>query len=117
MTTASGFPSVCGEPIGFLSGAFGAYTGRDVTMQQIADGMRTVPNRWIDRQVVDRTGLNGRFDFLVKFTAYPPNALPADDAQPTYIEALNEQLGLKLESTTAPIETLVVDHVEGPSPN
>jgi len=80
----------------------------------------------LDRPVVDQTGLTGHFDFTLnwapdetQFSAMgakvPP---PADnDPRPNLFTALQEQLGLKLESTKAPVDVIVIDHVERPSPN
>jgi uncharacterized protein (TIGR03435 family) len=76
-----------------------------------------------DRPVVNRTGLTERFDIELNFT--PPWVKEKEqnaEAQlgltgPTFLEALKDQLGLKLVSTHAPIRTLVIDRVEQPSPN
>jgi uncharacterized protein (TIGR03435 family) len=69
--------------------------------------------------VLDRTGIGGRFDFSLEFT--PEFAGPVDfqpDASgPTFQQALREQLGLKLEPQTGPVQVLVIDHVEHPSEN
>lgn len=92
---------------------------RNVSMRQIAGDMGAAPNTNLDRPVVDETGLSGNFDFLMTFSAKPPltaDAAPKDSA-PTFLEALKDQLGLKLESTTAPVTTLVIDHIEEPTPN
>ena len=73
--------------------------------------------------MVDRTGLEGRYDFTVEFAAEPNGGpLPASDAAadlpgPTFIQALRDQLGLKLESVKADIRLLVIDHIERPSGN
>jgi uncharacterized protein (TIGR03435 family) len=73
--------------------------------------------------VVDRTGLSGRYDFTLEWTPESNRPAASDtDAQsdlrgPTFEEALKEQLGLKLESTRAPVDVLVIDHVERPSEN
>lgn len=102
----------------FLVGA------RNVTMAVIA---QYLPQDF-RRPVVDETGLSGSFDFLLYSTpdsidASAPNpGSPAPEASldsgaPTFTEALKEQLGIKLESTTAPVRILVIDHVERPSPN
>jgi uncharacterized protein (TIGR03435 family) len=78
------------------------------------------------RNVVDRTGLEGTFDFDVTFTPDrlpqgppPPGVqLPSIDPNgPSIFTALQEQLGLKLESERAPVEVLVIDHVERPTPD
>lgn len=72
----------------------------------------------LDRPVVDRTGLTGRFD--VDFKAAPPQLAAAGRGSsdlPSVFTAVQEQLGLKLEPTTAPIPVLVVDRIEMPSEN
>ncbi len=84
----------------------------------------------LGRPVVDRTGLSGEFDFELSFSpdsvpdrGWPGNRPtaadqpPGDPSKPTLFVALEEQLGLKLESTKGPVEMLVVDHVERPSEN
>ncbi len=76
------------------------------------------PYTGVDRQVIDRTGLMGTFDFTVEWsnlTGAPADALP--DSGVTFLEALREQLGLKLVPQTGPVEVLVIDHVEQPSEN
>src|ERR1700691_545838 len=80
------------------------------------------------RLVVDKTGLKGNYDFTLKWTpdegrgqmpgGTPGDAAPPSDANgPTIFTALQEQLGLKLESQKGPVDTLVIDHVEKPSEN
>jgi uncharacterized protein (TIGR03435 family) len=76
---------------------------------------------------LDQTGLSGTFDFSIDFTPEvngPPGGMRAtqpdfqpDPTGPTFLEALKEQLGLRLESTTGPVDVLVIDHVEEPSAN
>ena len=66
--------------------------------------------------MVDQTGLSGTFDFTIEFTpedrrGSPPDAA-ADNGGPTLVEALREQLGIKLESRKSQVDMLVVDHVE-----
>jgi uncharacterized protein (TIGR03435 family) len=76
----------------------------------------------LELPVLDQTGLNGRFDFWIEF-APPPGApapngeAPAEVEGPAFLDALREQLGLKLESTKAPLTVLVIDKVERPSEN
>jgi bla regulator protein blaR1 len=79
------------------------------------------------RVVVDRTGLAGDFDLDLTFTPDQTNALgtpkpdvsppPIDPNGPSIFTALQEQLGLKLESTRGPVDVLVIDHAELPSPD
>lgn len=77
----------------------------------------------LDRPVVDRTGLSGRFDFTLEWTsdesqfggALPPP--PAEPTKPGLFVALQEQMGLKLEAMKGPVEAMVIDRVERPSEN
>jgi bla regulator protein BlaR1 len=77
----------------------------------------------VSRRVIDRTGLNGLFDFDLAWTPMvtsPGIATPerlSSEAGPTIFTALQEQLGLKLESTRETVPVLVIDRVNQPSPN
>jgi uncharacterized protein (TIGR03435 family) len=91
---------------------------RAMTMKEWADfisgPMRT--------PVVDMTGLKGRYDFSLDFTAYLPggeNAMNVafDNANGIMIAAMQGELGLKLESRKETVEVLTIDHVEKPSAN
>jgi uncharacterized protein (TIGR03435 family) len=94
---------------------------RNTTMGMLVDYIPVLVE--LDHPVVDQTGLNGNFDLEVNFT--PPWKIPKeqtaeaqlDMAGPIFLEALKNQLGLKLKPIKAPIQILVVDHVEQPSPN
>lgn len=82
----------------------------------------------LQRPVYDRTGLTGAFDYDLEFTpdqipqppqwAPPPPGFtfPSPDG-PSLMTALEEQLGLKLESTRGPVEVVVIDSVEQPAPD
>jgi uncharacterized protein (TIGR03435 family) len=78
----------------------------------------------LDRPVVDRTGLQGRFDFTLSWTPdesqyrqagiqVPP--APADAKLPGLFTAIQEQIGLRFESVTAPVEVVVIDGAEKPT--
>jgi uncharacterized protein (TIGR03435 family) len=77
----------------------------------------------LDRPVVDQTGLSGKFDYEVNFM--PPWKMPKEQSTemqldltgPTFLESLKDQLGMKLKPTRAPIQAIVIDHVEQPTPN
>jgi uncharacterized protein (TIGR03435 family) len=70
------------------------------------------------RPIFDKTGLTGHYDFTVKWLLNQLGAADVPGADlPTLPAALQEQLGLKLESTTAPYDTVVIDHAEKPSGN
>jgi uncharacterized protein (TIGR03435 family) len=71
----------------------------------------------LGRFTIDATGLTGTFDIVLDFT---PVGTAVDDSTsnaPSMAKALQEQLGLKLETRKAPIEYLVIDHVEKPTEN
>jgi uncharacterized protein (TIGR03435 family) len=87
-------------------------TDSGATMATLADQIARV----LGRPVVDKTEIAGRFDVTLKWT--PDGSVPQSDTDPPSIfTAVQEQLGLKLESTKAPVPVLVVDHVEMPSAN
>jgi uncharacterized protein (TIGR03435 family) len=69
------------------------------------------------RMVVDRTGLTGSWDFELSFAPENrgPDAPAADPNAPSFFTAIQEQLGLKLESTKGPVDVLVIDSVEKPA--
>jgi bla regulator protein blaR1 len=77
------------------------------------------------RMVVDRTGLTGNWEFVLSFAppqggpppgAQLPPGVPAPDPDaPSIFTALQEQLGLKLESTKGPVEVTVIDAIEHPT--
>jgi uncharacterized protein (TIGR03435 family) len=71
----------------------------------------------LGRQVVDRTGLTGRYSFTLKFAPAQAAMDTQTDAGPSLFTAVEEQLGLRLETTKAPVPVLVVDHIERPSEN
>ena len=79
----------------------------------------------VGRVVVDRTGLTGAWDFELTFSGDPQRGLPSpgiepppdDPNAPSLFTALQEQLGLKLEATTGPVEVVVVDRIERPLPD
>ena len=68
------------------------------------------------RVVLDRTDLEGRYEFTLRFSP-PATSARAPDDPPDLFTALQEQLGLKLEAQRAPVDTLVIDHVERPDEN
>lgn len=74
----------------------------------------------VDRPVIDQTGLDGRFDVEYSFTPQPP-AAGADSASgpdaPTLFVALEEQLGLKLESRRMTVPVLAIDSIDRPTEN
>lgn len=83
--------------------------------------------RMLGRTVIDKTGLTGKYDISVEWAPdesqtamLPPDAprpAPSDAAGPSIFTALQEQLGLKLESQKGPVEMLVIDRAEKPTEN
>ncbi|HEV8416751.1 MAG TPA: TIGR03435 family protein [Bryobacteraceae bacterium] len=74
------------------------------------------------RPVVDKTGLTGKYDFVLEWTpdlgaAGPDGANSPAPSGPTIFTALQEQLGLKLEAQKGPVENIVIDRAEKPSEN
>lgn len=91
------------------------------SMTMLAMSMLTGP---AGRLVIDRTGLTGGYDFDFEYAAEPaPGAAPAPEAatavtdRPGLFTALEEQLGLKLQPTRAPIDVTVIDRVTPPTGN
>jgi uncharacterized protein (TIGR03435 family) len=100
----------------------GNISGGSMGLPQLATNLSMLTRR----VVVDRTGLTGGFDIDLAFTPDqmpgppPPGAPPPpaiDPNGPSIFTAVQEQLGLKLEATRGPVEVLVVDHVERPTPD
>jgi uncharacterized protein (TIGR03435 family) len=117
VTTAAGYPQICGFLTNWFDGRRFYFGGRNIDLQAVASAITGVVFG-IDRPVLDRTGLTGTYDLVFNFTSenIPPGYQP-DESGPTFLEALKDQLGLKLEAATGPVTVFVVDHVEKPSPN
>jgi len=106
-------------PCGMMGGPARMIAG-GTTMQRLAANL-TVR---LDRIVFDKTGLAGRFAFTLAWTpdqipteAPPPGIPPIDPNGPALFTALQEQLGLKLQPAKGPVEVLVVDSIEHPTPD
>jgi uncharacterized protein (TIGR03435 family) len=111
-------------PRGMMRMGRGQVSGQAMPLQQLTE----VLSSQLGRPVIDRTGLKGNFDFKLEWTPDPgqPAAMPAngpdapppsDPNGPSIFTAVQEQLGMRLESTKGPVELLVVDTVEKPSEN
>ena len=120
-------PPRAGQPLpcGFMMGP-GTISGGAFPLAQLAAALG---NR-MGRPVIDRTGLTGLWDIALTFTPdqmprMPPGGLPPgapplpplDPNGPSLQTALEEQLGLKLESTKGPVDVLVIDTVSQPTPD
>ena len=102
------------------SGGFGRgmMEASSSTMAELAEALSHV----LHRPVVDKTGISGQFRYHLTFAPEDASASeiggppPASDS-PSIFGALQEQLGLKLDSAKGPVEVLVIDHVERPTEN
>ena len=82
------------------------------SMADFAMGMQF----FLDRPIVDQTGLTGRYDLKLRYT--PDEARATDpNAPPGIFTAIQQQLGLKLEATKASIDVFVIERAEKPTPN
>jgi uncharacterized protein (TIGR03435 family) len=110
-------PSPC-----ILGLATGRLSARGMLLSNLASTLATFPA--VRRRVIDRTGLTGPFDFDLEWTptvtpaasAAPGTPIPSD-AGPNLFTALQEQLGLKLESAQEAVSVLIIDSVNRPSPD
>jgi uncharacterized protein (TIGR03435 family) len=113
-TTIEGKPVIVRKGTsGILHFGEGAHLmGKSVTIAQLASSLEGV----LKGPVIDGTGLPGTFDYDVLFL--PDGQVPATEfSAPTLLAALKTELGLTIEKVKAPVEVLVIDHLEKPSPN
>ena len=114
-------PPVCGQ----RGGGFGRMRAGGTTMEQFA----TMISGTAQRVVIDKTGLTGYYDIALTYTptgdqlpqgAPPPGAPappPIDPDGPSFFTAIQEQLGLKLDSQRGPVEVVVIDSIQQPTEN
>ena len=120
LTPSTGDPN--GLPgIGF--GGLGSLMARNAKMTDVTGVLQGTV---LDRPVVDQSGVEGRYDFSLRWTpdefqfaGFPKIPPPADNgtAPPDLFTAVQQQLGLKLESAKAMAEVYVIDHMTKPSEN
>lgn len=110
---------------GLFFGPIGTLHVMNATMQNFTSLMQSTV---LDRPVVDKTGLTGRWDFTLKWTPdesqftsvgwkVPAPAADGADAPPPLFTAMQEQLDMKLEAQKTQVPVLVIDHIDHPSPN
>ena len=112
-------PKYCGSPSMRMSaGGLLVVEVPGVTMEEFAGRLLTayVGRPIIDRPVIDKTGLTGRFDIHLEFARESLSSATSDD-KPSIFVALSEQLGLKLTSGKASVDVIVVDSVMKPTAN
>ena len=105
-------PGAPGQPFCGISGSPGRVKFGGLPASSFATALAGPAGR----MVVDRTGMTGSWDFELTFAPENrgPDAPPADPNAPSFFTAIQEQLGLRLESTKGPVDVLVIDSVEKP---
>ena len=119
LSPGTGDPS---GPANLAMRAQGRFAARNASMGDLAGEL----GAFLDRPVVDRTGISGRYDFTLLWTidefqsarlkAFPPPQRSSAEV-PNLFTAIQEQLGLRLDPATAPASVLVIDRIERPSEN
>jgi uncharacterized protein (TIGR03435 family) len=121
-----GFPATCNGlfPLPASEREHLRVGSQNVTVGFLANAVSSMAD--LGRPLVDKTGITGTVDFVLEWaperriSARPgagANSQPDLPTGPSFQEALKEQLGVKLESEKAPVDVLVIDHVERPSEN
>jgi uncharacterized protein (TIGR03435 family) len=124
ITVSAGDPDAF-PGIGFVQGpGVLSLVGRNTGLDGVANGLQS---NILDKPVVNQTGLTGRYDFTLRFTPDPTQVAnfgalaPANaadlDAPPDIFTAFQQQLGLKLQSTRAAVDVMVIEKIERPSLN
>jgi uncharacterized protein (TIGR03435 family) len=100
-----------------MSANVGKLTGTKLPIARLAQSLSVS----VGRPVLDQTGLTGEYDFTLEGSGagmVPKAGIGAgDDGAPSVFTAIQEQLGLKLDSAKRPVEFLSIEHVEKPSEN
>ena len=110
------------KPDSGTSSSNGQFMARGMTLAEISQSLTQELARELGRVIIDKTGIAGRYDITLKWTpdadgASPDKGTEDTSSGPSIFTALQEQLGLKLESTKGPVQVLVIDHIEMPSEN
>jgi uncharacterized protein (TIGR03435 family) len=87
------------------------FNGQGLATTMIAEELSSITGR----VVIDKTNLTGRYDLKLQWT--PDNDAVTDNSAPSLFTAIQEQLGLKLESAKEPVPVLVIEHIEPPGAN
>ena len=108
------------EPGSIISSRRGDVSGYAIPLATLIEFL----SQTLGRTIVDRTGITGFFDIMLQWAPDPGEFSPGPDARPpvdpsgpSIFTALQEQLGLRLESSKGPVEVIVIDSVEKPSEN
>ena len=112
-------PTPTSRPCGGFRNASDQMSGAKVPMSHFAANL----SKFLGRTVVDKTGLDGAWDITLQWTPdetqafLPTGPAEADASGPSIVGAVQEQLGLRLDSQKGPVEVLVIDHAEKPDAN
>jgi uncharacterized protein (TIGR03435 family) len=98
------------------------FTATGQTVTQLAQSLTSSAAHDLGREVIDKTGIEGKYDVSLNWTrdtgvASAATDGNAQDSGPSIFTAIQEQLGLKLEPSKAPVRVLVIDRAEMPSEN
>jgi len=99
----------------------GQLQGGGATAEELSS-MLAIQPEVTGRMVVNKTGLTGKYDFMLKWTPDTGSSMAngstsPDSSEPSLFTAIQEQLGLKLEAQKSPVDVIVIDSIETPSPN
>ena len=99
----------------------GQLQGGGATTEELSN-MLSIQPEVTGRMVVNKTGLTGEYDFMLKWTPDTGSSMAnglasADSSEPSLFTAIQEQLGLKLEAQKNLVDVIVIDSIEKPSPN
>jgi uncharacterized protein (TIGR03435 family) len=119
------FPENCGGIVDMAPSGPGRVRrgARNVSLDLVASSMTSGEGSEIDRPVLNETGLTGTYDVAIEF-APDAGATPAasggsqrDSSGPSYLDALRDQMGLRLEPRTGAVTFIVIDYIEAPPAN
>lgn len=94
-------------------GGNGLFVSTGFTMEGFAARL----TRPAGRLVLDKTGLEGPYDFTLEYAPEPSAAEPTLNEKPSLFTALQEQLGLKLEPAEAPVSVVIIERINRPTPD
>jgi uncharacterized protein (TIGR03435 family) len=106
-------PTFCGYPRMASAGLNRTLDGAGVSTAVLAGNL----SRSERRPILDKTGLKEKYDVHLRWAVDAPSDSTENPTAPSIFTAVQEQLGLKLESTKGPVEVLVIDRIEKPSAN